>query len=141
MARHPHPVDVMAGHVPFVWEVLGAVLPHQRSGKLKVLAVAGEKRAASMPEVPTTGEAGLKQVVAETNFFLFAPAGTPQTVIDKLSKASRYAMADPSMQKEREADAVEAVVDSTPEQAHQFLKGSLERWRPIVDSLNIKRNS
>ncbi len=136
----PAMVDVMAGHVPFVWEVLGAVLPHQRVGKLKVLAVAGEKRAASLPDVPTTVEAGLKDVIAETNFFLLTPAKTPSPIIEKLSKATAASMADPALQKELEDSAVEAVTDSNPEHARQFIKESLERWRPIVDSLDIKRN-
>ena len=135
----PAMVDVMAGHVPFVWEVLGAVLPHYRSGKLQVLAVAGEQRAPAMPDVPTTAESGLQEVVAETNFFLLAPVGTPTSVIDILSKATSTSMETESFQRQLREDAVEPVTGSSPEKAREFIQQSLDRWRPIVDSLGIKR--
>ncbi len=136
----PALVDVMAGHVPFVWEVLSGVVPHERAGKLKVLAVAGTERSEALPDVPTAAEAGLEAVVAETNFFLLAPAGTPQPIVDRLADVAADAMGDTELQAALEKNSITPVVDSNPAHAEAFIEDSINLWRPVVDSLGLQRN-
>jgi tripartite-type tricarboxylate transporter receptor subunit TctC len=85
--------DVVAGHVPMLIYTV-AVLPHVREGRLRALAVTSEQRQPQAPEVPTAVEQGAADVVANSWFGLFGPAGLPQGVRDRLFECLRNALLD-----------------------------------------------
>ncbi|MDQ0140722.1 Bug family tripartite tricarboxylate transporter substrate binding protein [Cupriavidus necator] len=81
----PATVDLLSGQIDLMFVNLPNVLPHIQSGKMRALAVASARRAASLPDVPTMAEAGIPDFVVDSWSGVLAPAGTPKAVIDKLS--------------------------------------------------------
>src|SRR6185503_6736518 len=80
----PAAADVVGGHVPFMWSVISIATPFVKAGRLKAITIAAEKRAPGMPEVPTTAEGGLRDLVVSGWYVLVAPAKTPKDIIDRL---------------------------------------------------------
>jgi tripartite-type tricarboxylate transporter receptor subunit TctC len=134
----PALTDVMAGQVAFTWEVMSSVLPFHTSGRLRIISVADEKRAPLLPEVPTAVESGLTNVVSQTQQFLLAPAGTPAPLVARLSDAVRRAMSDPEFQRDLISAGIEPVADSTPASTAEVIKRELDRWRPLVKTLDLR---
>ena len=89
--------DLLGGHIKVMFDNLPASLPHIQSGKLRALAVAGSTRSPSLPDVPTIAEAGLKGYAVEPWFGVFAPAGTPPAITQKLNQAFVEALALPDV--------------------------------------------
>src|SRR5262252_6329100 len=87
----PAAADVVAGHVPYMWSVISIATPFVKQGRLKALAIASEKRAPGLPEVPTTAEGGLPDFAVSGWYALIAPAKTPQSVIDRVNDAAQKA--------------------------------------------------
>lgn len=122
--------DTVAGHAQFMFPSLFTGAPHVKNGKLRAMAIAGPKRVASMPEVPTLKELGIDVDVSQW-YGLFAPAKTPKAVIDKLNKALVQVLNDPEIVKRIEADGADAQ-SSTPEQLGSLVKSELVKWKAVV---------
>jgi tripartite-type tricarboxylate transporter receptor subunit TctC len=112
-------------------------LPQVRAGKLRALAVTSRTRAAALPEVPTMIEAGMKdyEVVLWTS--VFAPAGTPRTVVDAVQAQVVKALQLGDV-RERMADLGVDPVGNTPEQLGAILKSDLEKWTAVARSAGVK---
>jgi len=106
---------------------------------VRILAISGNKRLASAPDIPTATEAGLPGMVAANFNGLFAPAGVPKTIIDQIATATREAMADPKMQDVIVQSGFEPVLDSGPEQAQKEAASELARWTPIIKKLGFSQ--
>ena len=119
-------------------EILGPTLPQVRAGALRVLAVASEQRSATVPDVPTAVESGVKGFVAASWNALAAPARTPRTVVDRLQREVVATVATPAVQQQLRALNVEPRT-STPEQAAALLKSDIERWRAVIERAGIPR--
>jgi tripartite-type tricarboxylate transporter receptor subunit TctC len=132
----PALVDTMAGQVDMSFPVLSAALPNIQSGKLRALGVTGAKRSTLLPNVPTIAEAGVPKYSFETWFMVFAPAHTPQPVIDKLNAALRQALTTPAV-KERMTTQGFDPIPSTPAEARTRLEQELPRWANLVKSQGI----
>lgn len=102
--------DLIANTVNMSFSGINSVLPHHNSGTLRILATMSQKRAAVLPNVPTTAEAGFGQYLASNWFGLFAPKGTPQAAIDGIVAAVRVAIVEPEMLKVLTAGATEPSV-------------------------------
>jgi tripartite-type tricarboxylate transporter receptor subunit TctC len=126
----PALIDVMGGHVPIMFDNLPPSLEHIRSGKLRGLAVTTKDRAASIPELPTIADTLPGYETYSWNA-LFAPAGTPKPVIDKLNAASLATLADPEV-KAKLQDLSTTVMGSTPEELASHVKAELAKWAPVV---------
>jgi len=113
--------DLIAGQIQVIFEPLVSALPQIQAGRVKALAVMGEKRSPALPDVPTPGEAGLPGVEASAWYGIMAPAGTPDTVVAKLTAALNKAPADPSTRASLQSQGV----DVTP-------------WRPIIQAAGIR---
>lgn len=130
--------DTIAGNIAWSMETFSTTLPLHRSGKLRILAFCHSKRAAIAPEIPTMNEAGVKDYEAYTFNLILGPAGMPQSVIDRLDKASRQAMADPATIKFLEGNAAIPTPDTTPERTAQFIKDELAKWAPVIRAADVK---
>ncbi|MBW8465769.1 tripartite tricarboxylate transporter substrate-binding protein [Acidovorax sp.] len=119
-------------------EILGPALPQVRAGALRVLAVASEQRSATLPDVPTAVESGVKGFVAASWNALAAPARTPRTVVGRLQREVVATVATPAVQQQLRALNVEPRT-STPEQAAALLKSDIERWRAVIERAGIPR--
>jgi tripartite-type tricarboxylate transporter receptor subunit TctC len=126
----PALVDVIAGHVPIMFDNLPPSLEQIRGGKLRGLAVTTKERAPSMPDLPTIAETLPGYETYSWNAF-FAPAGTPKDIITKLNQASLVALKDPEVSAKL-ADLSATVVGSTPEELATHVKDELAKWAPVV---------
>lgn len=124
--------DLLAGHALASFQNLNAVIAHVKAGKLKALAVTGERRAAALPDVPTLVEAGVQDLVVYSWQAAAAPKGLPKNVRDKLHTAFVAALNDGEVAPKLTAQGFE-LVGSTPEQFAQFLNQELARWKQVIE--------
>ncbi len=129
--------DLAGGQIPIVMSGFSSVIPFHRSGKVRILAAFNEKRLSFAPDIPTAVELGVRGMVAYTFNGFFAPAATPETIIDQLHRATTKIMAEEAFQKELENLGIDAVTDSNPEKANQFIKDELAKWTPIVKAAGL----
>ena len=133
----PAVVDVMGGQVDMLFDQLSASANYIRSGKLRALVVAGEKRNAVIPEVPTLTEIGLKNCDAGTFTALMGPAGLPRDVVGKLNTAVNKTLAMPAT-RERFTSVGAQVLGGTPARLDANLKQELAMWTRVAKAANIK---
>ena len=133
----PAVVDVMGGQVDILFDQLSASSNYIRSGKLRALVVAGEKRNAVIPDVPTMIESGLKNSDAGTFTALMGPAGLPRDVVAKLNTAANKTLAMPST-RDRFVSVGAEILGGTPVQLDANLKQELAMWTRVVKAANIK---
>ena len=132
----PAITDLLAGHAQASFQNVNAVLAHIKSGKLKALAVTGDKRSAVLPDVPTLAEAGVKDVDVYSWQAVAAPKGLPADVKSKLHGALVAALKAPDVQKSLGEQGFE-IVANTPEQFTQFLNDELARWKQVIEKGKI----
>ena len=125
-----HP-DVIANRITFMIDPLAAASPHIRAGLLRALAVSTPQRNPSFPDVPAAAEAGLPGYDFASWGGMFAPAGTPRTVVQKLNAEIGAALAAPDLSK-RFNDMGLVVKHSTPEEFGKFLPSEIARWRELL---------
>jgi tripartite-type tricarboxylate transporter receptor subunit TctC len=128
--------DVIGGQVPLFFGNLASTLPHVQSGKLRALAVTSSKRSPILPDVPTLAEAGVKGAEIHEWNALFAPAGTPEPVIEKLSAAFQKAL-DTAEVKARVAQLGGEMQKSNPEQARKFIQEQMAQWARVIKERGI----
>ncbi len=132
-------VDLVGGQVPIGSLGSSPVIPHYKSGKLKILAQTTATRAPSLPEVPTYEEAGLKGLVLDQWLGLLLPGGAPAEAVNRLNAEVDRALALPAM-RERFAQAALEAVGGSPEQFAKLYRDDIEKYRRLVQELNIKIN-
>ncbi|WP_404872783.1 tripartite tricarboxylate transporter substrate binding protein [Ideonella sp. A 288] len=128
--------DTIGGQTQFMFPSLFTAMPHVKSGKLRALAVAGSKRSALLPDVPTLKEAGVDGVDVSQWYGLFVPAKTPKAVVDQLNKALNQVLADKDIVKRIEDHGAD-VEGSTPEQLGALVKGELVKWKRVVQQARL----
>ncbi len=128
--------DTIGGQTQIMFPSFFTALPHVKSGKLKALAIAGPKRAALMPDVPTLKEAGVEGVEVQQWYGFFAPAKTPKPIIDQLNKALNQVLADKETEKRIEDHGAD-VESSTPEQFGALVKSELVKWKAVVQKAKL----
>ena len=129
--------DLLGGHVQLAVLDTPVLLAHIRSGALKALAVTSAARSAALPDVPTTGEAGLKNVISDNWYGLSAPAGVPADILDKLHKAATAALRSAELKRQFDSqDGVPSPV--TPGEFAAFVKAEQAKWGPIVVATGAK---
>ncbi|SAI43065.1 lipoprotein [Bordetella ansorpii] len=129
--------DVLAGNVESIVATLPSVASFIKAGKLRALAVASKTRSPLLPDVPTAAEAGFPGFELEAWVAFFAPAKTPQPVIDKLSAAVSDALKDPAVVRSLDAAGAQPSYLSPAELAKQ-VDADIARWQPVIRNANIK---
>jgi tripartite-type tricarboxylate transporter receptor subunit TctC len=129
--------DLIAGHVQFNLDQMSVALPFIRDGKTRALAVTGDKRLASLPDVPTFKEAGHPEIEGLTFTALLAPAKTPDAVVARLETTLAAVLADPAVK--AKFDALGAEARSMTRAAFQaYLEKEDGTWIPIIRKGNFK---
>lgn len=129
--------DLLGGQVDLTFGTAPPFMPHIASGKLRVLAVTGKQRLPSLPDVPTTAEAGYPKVDATSWFAVFAPAGVPKAVVDKLTADIRTVVQNPAFQQKAQEQGATADYQ-TPAQLGDKVKADLANWAQVVKTSKIE---
>ena len=130
--------DLLAGQLDFMFNSLQLVVPLAKAGRLRALAVASEKRSELMPELPTIGEAAIKGFSAQGWYGFVAPAGTPRTVILKLSDAMSNVLRDPDTQQRFKAMGNE-VAYAAADQFDALIRAEIPKWAEVARRAGIKQ--
>jgi tripartite-type tricarboxylate transporter receptor subunit TctC len=126
----PAMVDIIAGHVPVLFSTLTQVLPHQRSGKLRVIATGGAKRSPALPDVPTVIESGVNYEVTIW-WGVLGPKGLPPALANGLNATIAKILAEPETKKRLAAEAAEPLVVSPAEFA-QIIQKDIAKWTKVA---------
>jgi tripartite-type tricarboxylate transporter receptor subunit TctC len=129
--------DVIGGQVPMMFDTSVVAGPHIQSGKLRALAVTSGKRAPAFPNVPTVAEAGLPGYELVSWQALFAPAGTPQPILDRLYAEIVGILKSAEMQ-ERLASLGMEPSGMTPAELSTFQRAEIEKWARVIKAAGVK---
>jgi len=132
----PAMTALLGGEIDLMFDNLGVTLPHVKSDRLRALAVASEKRVASLPEVPAMSEI-LPGFTSVAWFGIVAPPKTPAPIAEKLSGAVAEAIRQPDVAKRLAALSAEPVGD-TPAGMAAFMKRDGERWKSVIEAAQVK---
>jgi tripartite-type tricarboxylate transporter receptor subunit TctC len=133
----PATMDMISGHVDSNVEALTSAVPNVNAGQYRALAVLSAERQPLMPNVPTFRELGYPSVVGETWYAVFAPAGTPRPVVDKLNAALRRITTSPAFGEAMRKIGNEAKT-STPAELREITLQQSRMWGDLITRLNIK---
>ena len=128
--------DVIGGQVPLFFGNLASTLQHIQSGRLRALAVTSSKRAPMLPDVPTLAEAGLAGAEIYEWNAVFAPAGTPEAVLEKISVALQKAIDSPEV-KARITQLGGDIQKGGPKAAQDFIQAQMSIWSRLVKAKGI----
>jgi len=135
----PASVDLVGGHISAAFPSIALASEHAKAGRLRLIGIAGLKRADSLPDVPTLAEAGVPGFEVLSWYGLLAPAGTPAEIIARLNQDVTRSL--------NETDAVERIraigaepMKSTPAEFGSFVKKEIAKWAKVIRSANIRAN-
>jgi tripartite-type tricarboxylate transporter receptor subunit TctC len=128
--------SAVGGHTPIAFSALPPTAPQVQGNKLRGLAVTSAKRSATLPDVPTMAEAGIKGQESETMQGVFVAAGTPKEIVDLLNKEIVKAMQLPDV-KEKCAQLGFDVVANTPGEFATYIKTDVEKWRGVIKEAKV----
>jgi tripartite-type tricarboxylate transporter receptor subunit TctC len=129
--------DVIGGRTHAMFAPASSVIPQAQAGKLKAIAVTGGSRTSLAPNVPTMSEAGLAGYEVTMWNGLFAPAGTPRPVVDRLAAAATKAVASPELQSKIKNNGGDPVVMG-PKEFEAYLQKDIRRWSEAISAAGIK---
>jgi tripartite-type tricarboxylate transporter receptor subunit TctC len=134
----PAITDLLAGNTNVMFDNLPSALPHIKSGRLKALAVTSRAPSGALPGVPTVEEAGnLKGFDASSWFGLFAPAGTPRAIVDKIQSDVAKVLAMPEIRQRFLSQGAEPG-GNTPDEFAAFIKAEADKWARVVKVSNAR---
>jgi tripartite-type tricarboxylate transporter receptor subunit TctC len=131
-------LDLIAGNADVSFQNLGSITQHVKAGKMKLLAITGDKRDPAVPDVPTLTEAGVPGIEVYSWQAMVAPKGLPQNVKARLVPAVQAAIRHPDTVKKFNDIGFE-VVGNTPEEFDRFLTAELARWKQVIEQGGIKQ--
>ena len=128
---------LMAGEVASVIGAINSLLPHVRTGRLRLLAMAGNRRTPLLPDVPTIAEAALPGFALDNWSGLLAPAGTPRPIIERLNTEVVHVLREPQIRERLTAQGIE-VIPSSADEFLAVLKLQLLKWAKVVKDAGIR---
>ena len=128
--------DLLGQHVQMVFLDLPILLPQIKAGKLRPIAVGAPQRVKSAPDVPTTAEVGMPNLLTENWYGMVAPAKTPPQIIAALNKAAVEAMKDPDVISKLESQGATLVGD-TPEQFRAYIASETKKWAGVIKDAGV----
>ena len=129
--------DLLDGRIDMALDSLPAYLTHLKSGRVRVLAVASRGRSAVLPELPTMAEAGVPGVVSQTDYALYAPAGTPPEVVALLNRELNAVLQSPDLREKLAAQGIE-ITGGTAEALRAELAEEMVKWGKVIADAGVK---
>jgi tripartite-type tricarboxylate transporter receptor subunit TctC len=129
--------DLLGQQVQMTFLDLPVLLPQIKAGNLRPIALGAKARSPLAPDVPTTAEVGMPDVLAENWYGMVAPAATPKDVIEKLHRFTTQAMSDPNV-KEKLADQGLTLVPQTPDQFRSYIAAETKKWAKVIKDSGVE---
>jgi tripartite-type tricarboxylate transporter receptor subunit TctC len=134
----PALTDTIAGHIQMMIVSIGLVAQPWQAGQLRVLGFGSTSRISQYPDVPTLAESGLPGYEAGSWYGLFAPAGTPRTIIEKINTETQRIFSDPAFRDRVLAPSFIYSIASSPEQFTARIQSDSAKWGKVIREANIK---
>ena len=134
----PALMDLMGGNTDLMFDNLPSSMVHIKSGKLKALAVSTPKRSSTLPELPTLEEAGVKNAASPLWFGLWVPAGTPNEIVQKISRDTLKVLAEPAVAK-RLADLGNDPMPMNPQEFSRFVDSEIKEYERLMRTAGIEK--
>jgi tripartite-type tricarboxylate transporter receptor subunit TctC len=128
--------DLLGQQVQMAFLDLPVILPHIKAGTLRPIALGAPKRAPTSPEVPTTAEVGMPDLLIENWYGMIAPGGTPANIVSLISRAANEAMSDPQVA-QKLADQGLSVAGNTPEQFRDYIGAESQKWAKVIKAAGL----
>jgi tripartite-type tricarboxylate transporter receptor subunit TctC len=129
--------DLLGQQVQMTFLDLPVILPQIKAGLLRPIALGAHERAPTAPDVPTTAEVGMPDLLIENWYGMIAPAGTPPEIVTALNRAANAAMNDPQV-KQKLADQGLTVAGDTPEQFRKFIDSETGKWAKVIKDAGVE---
>ena len=129
--------DLLGQQVQMTFLDLPVILPHIKAGALKPIALGAPTRAPTAPDVPTTVEVGMPELMIENWYGMIAPADTPPAIIATLNKITTTALADPTV-KDKLAEQGLTTVGNSPEQFRAFIASETAKWAKVIKDAGVQ---
>jgi tripartite-type tricarboxylate transporter receptor subunit TctC len=133
----PTVTALLAGEIPLAFETMLSLQPHVRAGSLRALAITSPRRSTTMPEIPSTADAGFPELVAENSYALFAPARTPVPILTRLQDAAVAALALQDVRDRLHEQGAEVVGNSSAELA-AYVATEIPKWATLARQSGVK---
>ena len=127
----------LAGDLQVLGDVPSSLMPHVRAGKIRALAMFSLKRVAGAAEVPTIVEAGGPPIEGSTWLMFLAPAGTPRSIVDRVSAETAKIVNDPALRARFEQLGIEAA-GTTPAETAKYLQDEIAKWSKVIQTAGVK---
>jgi len=128
--------DLLGNQVQMAFLDLPVLLPHIKAGLLKPIALGAPQRAPTSPDVPTTAEVGMPDLLIENWYGMIAPAGTPEKIIATLNRITNEAMSDPQV-KQKLADQGLTVAGDTPKHFRDYIGAETKKWAKVIKEAGL----
>jgi tripartite-type tricarboxylate transporter receptor subunit TctC len=128
--------DLLGQQVQMAFLDLPVILPHIKAGLLRPIALGAPERAPTAPDVPTTAEVGMPDLLIENWYGMIAPAGTPEKIVVTLNRVANEAMSDPAV-KQKLADQGLTVAGDTPEHFRGFIEAEIKKWAGVIKDAGV----
>ncbi len=129
--------DLLGQQVQMTFLDLPVILPQIKAGTLRGIALGAPERSSTAPDIPTTAEVGMPDLLIENWYGMISPAATPPAVIAKLNRIANEAMADPSV-KEKMADQGLTLAGDTPEHFRGFIDSETKKWANVIKQAGVE---
>jgi tripartite-type tricarboxylate transporter receptor subunit TctC len=129
--------DLLGQQVQMTFLDLPVILPHIKAGTLRPIALGAPVRAPTAPDVPTTAEVGMPDLLIENWYGMIAPAKTPEKIVAALNRIANEAMADPGV-KQRLSDQGLTVAGDTPEHFREFIEAEIGKWAKVIKDAGLE---
>jgi tripartite-type tricarboxylate transporter receptor subunit TctC len=129
--------DLLGQQVQMAFLDLPVLLPHIKAGTLRGIALGAPQRSPTAPDVPTTAEVGMPDILIENWYGMVAPAKTPEAIVATLNRVANEAMADPSV-KEKLADQGLTLAGDTPEQFRKYIETETTKWAKVIKDAGVE---
>jgi tripartite-type tricarboxylate transporter receptor subunit TctC len=133
----PAVADVLGGQVTMMFAGISSVRQHVENGRLRAIAVTGEKRSPAMPQVPTFAESGMKAVDASSYWGALAPARTPQDIVDKLSATMTQVLRMPDV-RQKLVDLGFDPIGGGPSEYAALIARETAKWAKVIKAADVK---
>lgn len=133
----PAITDLLGGQIQVMFTTVASAAAYVQSGQLRALAVTSAARSAAFPDLPTVAESGVPGYVAESWYGLYAPAGTPTDVIERLNTSVARTVQTPAFRKLEEIEGLTLAV-GPPADLDRYVRAEAARWQNLISSSNIK---